>query len=137
MCRTRLVMLAAATVALSLVLPALASSPLSSLQLTKTCDGTGTCTVTDTNTDSLPVGTTEEYSGPLYGDPALSSRVVITVPGQDGGTAVGHCAWPLRTAAGTCTFAQGTGSLTGFHANVTVTANADFSLFFWTGTYHF
>jgi hypothetical protein len=41
----------------------------------------------------------------------------------------------LRSAAGTCTFEQGTGSLTGFHANLTVTANADFSLFYWNGTY--
>jgi hypothetical protein len=49
--------------------------------------------------------------------------------------AVGHCTWPLRTATGTCTFAQGTGSLAGFHANLTVSANEDFSVFYWAGTY--
>ena len=119
-----------------LVTPAvLASSPLQALHLAKTCDGLGTCTVTWSDAAPLPAGTTETYFGPQFGDPVLSSRVLITSSYGGGGTAVGHCAWPLRTATGTCTFAGGTGSLAGFHANLTVSANADFSVFYWDGSY--
>jgi hypothetical protein len=133
--RSRLVVAAATIVSLSVLVLApsvSASSPLQPLHVAKTCDGLGTCTVT-TYGAVLPNGTTETYSGPQFGDPVLSSRVLITTP--DGGTATGHCAWPLRTLTGTCTFARGTGSLAGFRANVTVSANADFSVFYWDGTY--
>ena len=112
-----------------------ASTPQASFSLAKTCDGLGTCTVVTSNAAALPPGTTETYLGPQFGDPVLSSRVVINTPYSGGGTATGHCTWPLRTASGTCTFAAGTGSLSEFHANLTVTASADFSLFFWDGTY--
>jgi hypothetical protein len=37
--------------------------------------------------------------------------------------------------SGTCTFAGGAGSLAGFHANLKVTANGDFSVFYGDGTY--
>jgi hypothetical protein len=128
--------LAAVAFALALAIPVSASSPLQPLSLTKTCDVQGTpCTVIGSNVDALPVGTVESYLGPEFGFPVLSSRVLITSTYLGGGTATGHCTWPLRSAAGTCTFEQGTGSLTGFHANLTVTANADFSLFYWNGTY--
>jgi hypothetical protein len=36
-----------------------------------------------------------------------------------------------------CTFSGGTGKFTGFHASVDVTANDDFSLWYWNGTYSF
>jgi hypothetical protein len=135
--RSRLVVAAAMLGLLGLlVTPAVsASSPLQALNLAKTCDGAGTCTVVTSNAASLPVGTTETYLGPQFGDPVLSSRVLITSSYSGGGTAIGHCAWPLRTLTGTCTFAGGTGSLAGFHANVTVSANPDFSTFFWDGSY--
>jgi len=135
--RSRLLMAAAMLVLLGLfVTPAVsASSPLHAFHLEKTCDGLGTCTVTSSDAASLPPGTTETYLGPQFGDPVLSSRVVITSTYGGGGTAVGHCAWPLRTATGVCTFAGGTGSLAGFHANLTVSANADFSVFYWDGSY--
>ena len=135
--RSRLLVAAAMLVSLGLlVTPSVsASSPLHAFHLEKTCDAFGTCTVFASNADPLPVGTTETYFGPQFGDPVLSSRVLITSPYGGGGTAVGHCAWPLRTATGTCTFAGGTGSLAGFHANLTVSANADFSVFYWDGSY--
>lgn len=132
--RSRLVVAAATVVSLSVLVLApsgSASSPLLPLHVAKTCDGP-ICTVT-VGDAVLPNGTTETYSGPQFGEPVLSSRVLITRP--DGGTATGHCTWPLRSATGTCTFAQGTGSLAGFHANVTVSANSDFSVFYWDGTY--
>jgi hypothetical protein len=127
-------MLVAVALALALAIPASASTRVP-FSLTKTCDNLGTCTVQLSDTAVLPPGTTETYFGPQFGDPVLSSRVLITSLYAGGGTAIGHCTWPLRSATGTCTFAQGTGSLAGFHANLTVTANADFSLFFWTGMY--
>jgi hypothetical protein len=124
-----------AIVAFAAVAPVAMASSGSSLSLSKACDGLGTCTVVDSNTAVLPAGTTETYFGPQFGDPVLSSRVVIASSYAGGGTANGQCTWPLRSAIGSCTFAQGTGSLAGFHALVTVSANADFSLFYWNGTY--
>jgi hypothetical protein len=136
--RSRLIVAVVTIVSLSVLALApsvSASSPQTSFSLAKTCDGLGTCTVVTSNAAALPPGTTETYLGPEFGDPVLSSRVVIASPYSGGGTATGRCAWPLRSASGTCTFAGGTGSLAGFHANLTVTANADFSLFFWDGAY--
>ena len=124
-----------AIVAFAAVAPVASASSGSSLSLSKTCDNLGTCTVAASNAAALPVGTTETYSGPQFGDPVLSSRVVISSSYAGGGTATGVCVWPLRTATGICTFAQGTGSLAGFHARVTVSASPDFSLFYWNGTY--
>ncbi|MBI2781554.1 MAG: hypothetical protein HYX55_07145 [Chloroflexi bacterium] len=124
-----------AILAFAALAPGAAASSGSSFSLSKTCDGLGTCTVVASNAAALPAGTTETYLGPQFGDPVLSSRVVIASPYAGGGTATGVCTWPLRTATGICTFAQGTGSLAGFRAQVTVSANADFSLFFWNGTY--
>jgi len=135
--RSRLTVAATMLVALGLLLtPSVsASSPLQAFHLAKTCDGLGTCTVTSSDAGPLPPGTIETYLGPQFGDPVLSSRVVITSSYGGGGTAVGHCVWPLRTATGICTFAGGTGSLAGFHANLTVSANTDFSVFYWDGSY--
>jgi hypothetical protein len=124
-----------AIVAFAALAPVAMASSGSSLSLAKTCDNLGVCTVVSSNAAALPVGTTETYYGPEFGDPVLSSRVVINSSYAGGGTATGDCSWPLRTATGICTFAQGTGSLAGFHARVTVSANSDFSVFYWDGTY--
>jgi hypothetical protein len=124
-----------AIVAFAALAPVATASTGSSFSLTKTCDNLGTCTVVASDTAVLPVGSTEIYLGPEFGYPVLASRVVIVSSYAGGGTATGACTWPLRTASGVCTFAQGTGSLAGFHAQLTVTTNADFSLFYWDGTY--
>lgn len=131
----RSLLIIGAIVAFAALAPVAAASSGSSLSLSKTCDNLGTCTVVASNTAVLPAGTTETYLGPQYGDPVLSSRVIITSSYAGGGTATGNCSWPLRTATGICTFAQGTGSLAGFHARVNVSTNSDFSLFYWDGTY--
>jgi hypothetical protein len=124
-----------AIVAFAALAPVAVASSGSSLSLTKTCDNLGTCTVVVSDAAALPAGTTEIYLGPEFDYPVLSSRVVIISPYAGGGTATGHCTWPLRTATGICTFAHGTGSLAGFHALVAVSASPDFSLFYWDGTY--
>jgi hypothetical protein len=131
----RSVLVIGAIVAFAALAPVAMASSGSSLSLSKTCDNLGTCTVVASNAVALPAGTTETYLGPQFGDPVLSSRVVITTAYGGGGTATGQCSWPLRTATGVCTFAQGTGSLAGFHARVVVSTNADFSIFYWDGSY--
>jgi len=135
--RSRFLVAAAMLASLGLlVTPSVsASSPEHAFHLAKACDGLGTCTVFSSDAAPLPAGTTETYFGPQFGDPVLSSRVLITTSYGGGGTAIGQCAWPLRSATGTCTFAGGTGSLAGFHANLTVSANRDFSVFYWDGSY--
>ena len=94
--RARVLVAAAMLVTLGLlVTPSVsASSPLHTFHLEKTCDAFGTCTVFSSNAAPLPLGTTETYFGPQFGDPVLSSRVLITSSFGSGGTAVGHCAWP-------------------------------------------
>ena len=131
----RSLLVIAAIVAFAALVPVATASSGSSFSVTKTCDNLGTCTVVASDTAVLPAGTTEIYLGPEFGDPVLSSRVVIISSYAGGGTSTGDCTWPLRTATGVCTFAQGTGSLAGFHAHVTVSASPDFSLFYWDGTY--
>lgn len=110
-----------------------AGSPTGSLLLTKTCDTFDHCTVVTSTDGPLPVGTEGFYSGP-WPYSRLSSDVLLLTP--DGDTADGHCTLSFASATGTCTFAQGTGALAGFHANLTVTT-ADWTVFVWAGTYHF
>ena len=132
----RLLVVAATIAALTLLAPiASASSPLGSINLTKTCDTPDHCTVQTSLAGSpLPVGTEGFYNGP-FPISRLSSQVVLLTPGG-AGTATGHCTLSFVSASGTCTFAQGTGTLGGFHANLTVTT-ADWETFLWVGTYHF
>lgn len=112
-----------------------ASSPLGPIYLTKTCDAPDHCTVQTSLANSpLPVGTEGFYNGP-FPISRLSSEVVLVTPGG-AGTATGHCTLSFVSAVGTCTFARGTGSLAGFHANLTVTTS-DWETFTWEGTYHF
>jgi hypothetical protein len=112
-----------------------ASSPLGQISLTKTCDAPAHCTVqTSLPNSPLPAGTEGFYNGP-FPISRLSSEVVLVTPGG-AGTATGHCTLSFVSAVGTCTFARGTGSLTGFHAILTVTTS-DWETFLWEGTYNF
>jgi len=43
----------------------------------------------------------------------------------------------LSLATRVCAFRGGTGKFTGFQASVDVTANEDFSIWYWNGTYSF
>jgi hypothetical protein len=132
----RLLVVVAAIAALAMLAPvASASSPLGPIYLTKTCDAPDHCTVQTSLANSpLPVGTEGFYNGP-FPISRLSSEVVLVTPGG-AGTATGHCTLSFVSAVGTCTFARGTGSLAGFHANLTVTTS-DWETFTWEGTYHF
>ena len=134
--RVMFTLLAAVALAVAVGVPASASSPQRSFYLEKDCTdfftGGNTCVVTVSPDPAIPVGSTIAYNGPVFNATVLSMEVVINAPE---GTATGHCTWPLRVRpSGTCTFARGTGSLEGFHANLSVTAG-DFPLFVWDGTY--
>ena len=134
--RIMLALLAATALTVAIAAPASASSPQQSFYLEKDCTvfftGGNTCVVTVSPDAAIPVGTTIAYNGPVFNATVLSMEVVISAPG---GTATGHCTWPLRVrSSGTCTFARGTGSLAGFHANLSVTGGA-FPLFVWEGSY--
>ena len=132
----RLLVVVASIAALAMLAPvASAASPLGSIYLTKTCDTPVHCTVQTSLANSpLPVGTEGFYNGP-FPISRLSSEVVLVTPGG-AGTATGHCTLSFVSAVGTCTFARGTGSLAGFHANLTV-STSDWVTFTWEGAYHF
>ena len=132
----RIALVFAAIAALTALAPTVsAASPLGLIFLTKTCDAPGHCTVQTSLPDSpLPAGTEGFYNGPFPAS-RLSSQVVLVTPGG-AGTATGHCTLSFTSATGTCSFAQGTGSLAGFHAELSV-STADWVTFVWEGTYHF
>ena len=135
--RIMLALLAAVALAVVVAMPASATSPHGTFNLEKDCTvfftGGNTCVVTASPDAAIPVGTTIAYNGPVFNATVLSMEVVIQAPN---GTAMGHCTWPLRVrASGTCTFARGTGSLAGFHANVSVSPGSSSVAFAWNGSY--
>ena len=113
------------------------AAPIQRLFLTKTCDpnfpNVPVCTVVTAEDGPLPVGTTAVYNVLVF-DKIMSGNVILTTPD---GTAAGHCTLSFKTGLGTCTFAQGTGDLTGFHANVKVLFDFATGVTTWEGTYHF
>ena len=117
-----------------------ASSPIDRLFLTKTCDAafptTPICTVQESAAGPFPAGTEAHYTFAVVDfDKLISAGVVLTTPGGD--TAAGHCTLSFKTGLGTCTFARGTGALTGVHANVEVSFDPSSGVTIWDGTYHF
>jgi hypothetical protein len=135
--RIMFALLAAVALAVAVAAPVSAASPHQSFNLEKDCTdfftGGNTCVVTASPDAAIPAGSTIAYNGPVFNATVLSMEVVIEAPD---GTATGHCTWPLRVrAVGTCTFARGTGSLTGFHANVSVSPGSSPMAFAWDGSY--
>ena len=95
------------------------------------------CTITSSNISEIAQGSKVVYTQPA-GIPAgvLDSNVLLDA--GDGNRAVGRCTVDLTTFRGLCTFADGTGSLAGFHARIRVSgprnAGDDWH---WRGTYGF
>jgi hypothetical protein len=104
------------------------------LLLTKTCDAIDHCTVITSSSGPFPVGSDVNYFGPLL-EARTTSGIRVTTPGGD--TANGHCSVSYKTGTGTCVITGGTGALTGLHANIEVSSDADFAVFTWEGRYHF
>jgi hypothetical protein len=98
------------------------------------------CTITSSTIPEIQVGSRVFYTqaavdpvGSEGGFISLDSNVVLYV--GTGDWAVGRCTLDL-ISDGVCTFSDGTGQLTGFHARVDVlpTGGVDYS---WNGTYRF
>jgi hypothetical protein len=93
------------------------------------------CTITSSNLPEVKVGSKVVYDQ-AAGIPTgmLDSNVVLDA--GDGDRAVGRCTLDFATAVGLCTFSDGTGRFTGFHARVDVSylGGPDFA---WDGTYTF
>jgi hypothetical protein len=110
------------------------------LHITKECSQyTGAagsfCTITSSNLAQIKIGTRVYYDQP-FNIPTgmLDSNVVLNV--GTGDWAVGRCTLDGTTNLGVCTFSDGTGPLTSFHARVNVSpaGGADYH---WDGTYSF
>jgi hypothetical protein len=98
----------------------------------------GYCTVTASNFPQL-IGAKIRYFGPGFFtlEPLhkfLDSWVVIEANQGQGGTAFGHCLVRFVPGVlGACEFTGGSGTLRGFRADVTVTADSP-TIWHWNGT---
>ncbi len=88
------------------------------------------CTVQHSSFRLFPAGTEVHYATTPR---ANVVRATITIPS---GSTTGLCVWSSDVNA-VCTFRTGTGSLARFHLRVVVTANADASVWYWTGMFRF
>jgi hypothetical protein len=123
--------------------PGAADKPSKTLTVTKECGATllpgelPYCTVIESNFRPLR-GAKVRYFGPGFitpDHPYLDSWVVLESEEDAGGTAFGHCL--LRRVPeplGACQFTGGSGSLQGFHADVTVTL-IEGRTFQWNGAF--
>jgi hypothetical protein len=93
------------------------------------------CTITSSNLAAIAVGTKVSYDQ-AAGTPTglLDSNVVLDA--ENGDRAVGRCTLDLTTGLGLCTFLDGTGRFTGFHARVDVSYLGGVN-YAWDGTYSF
>jgi hypothetical protein len=107
--------------------------------VTKECSSTEpVCTITTSSLEAIEPGSRITYLQP--GDLATpsGSDIVLDLPGPGNNAAVGHCALdPLDNYFGRCTFSGGSGKFRWFHASVAVTHNAEFTVWYWEGTYSF
>jgi hypothetical protein len=107
---------------------------------TKDCSGfTGLvgayCTIRTSNVKAVKAGSKIFYFL-LAGKTSLDSDIVIYV--GPGTVATGHCLLQFKNGVGLCTISDGTGTLSGFHARVRVTADSSIpKLWHWDGTYSF
>lgn len=122
------------------VAPVSASERNGHLRVTKECSeytyAAGSfCTITSSNIPEIKVGSKVVYDQ-AFGIPTgmLDSNVVLDA--GNGNRAVGRCTLDGATGLGLCTFSDGTGQFTGFHARVDVTYVGGPN-WTWNGTYSF
>jgi hypothetical protein len=143
---TRVLVAAASLAAVAAAILAVAASaqpaqrpnhPVKPFHLTKNCQhyfgGIGEyCTVTSTNLPAL------EDASIFYmqeaGATSLDSDTVIYA--GSGNSATGHCSLDFATGLGHCDIFDGTGTLAGLRASVTVSYISGFD-WAWDGTYRF
>jgi len=92
------------------------------------------CTITSSNVPAIAVGSKVFYFQPVIASTGvLDSNVILDAGG--GNRAVGRCTLDLATNLALCTFSDGTGEFTGFHARVD--GSGSFANYHWDGTYNF
>jgi hypothetical protein len=125
--------------ALTLAVPALASAPRAGiLDVTKECShyfghAGEFCTITSSNLDAIPVGSTVVYTSAAVGG-ALDSDLVVYTRGAN--AAYGHVVLDLGTGTGTVTFSGGTGQFKKFTA-IVVVSHLGGANFGWAGSYSY
>ena len=130
---------AAATLLLAGLAPAVAASPRSGeLHVTKECSqyfgGAGEfCTFTSSNIKAIDAGDRIFYAEAAS---AISLDTDVVLAGGPGGVAFGHCTLVWASLPGQCTFWGGTGIFTHFNASVAVSPDSA-GLWHWDGTYSF
>ena len=129
----RLLVIAAMVAALAIAAPTASEGSQKVLHLAKTCGASfpPICVVTASNYNKVPVGTEIRYS-----DASVPpSSLLPTIHGRHGTTS-GTCditAIFAGTGPGTCVFSGGTGSLTSFTTELSVTF--DGTTWYWDGIY--
>jgi len=118
--------------------PASASGRSGELHVTKECSPPiglvgSFCTFTSSNLAEIKVGSKVFYDQAAGNPPRLLDSNVVLDAG-DSNRAVGRCTLDLTTLVGLCTFTDGTGQFTGFHARVKVDCT---SVCRWDGRYSF
>jgi hypothetical protein len=91
------------------------------------------CTITSSNLAEIKVGSKVFYDQAAGIPTGLLDSNVVLDAGQ-GNRALGRCTLDLTTGLGLCTFSDGTGQFTGFHARVDVDCRSGCR---WDGTYSF
>jgi hypothetical protein len=135
----RLIVVAAALVALSGCSATAAGAAHKAFHLDKTCvTGVG-CTIVSSDLAAIPVGTLITYTKIGDGSTLQKNATFTTKDGSASGFCdFNHDGKPL---AAQCTFLSGTGALTGFHlvADVTLTGEqgSPDAVWHWNGTYWF
>jgi hypothetical protein len=131
----RLVVVGAAIMALTVMVPSASAASQRSFYLDKTCGPDSSeplgyvCIVQHSDFKWIPAGTKVHYLSKV-------GNVVDAAIWIRNGSTNGHCVWSSDVNA-VCTFDGGTGRLMQFHLEVVVTANADQSTWFWNGSYWF
>ena len=92
------------------------------------------CTITGSNLSEIPAGSKVIYQEPA-GATGLDSDLVLYA--GSGNAAFGHVTLSFATSTGSVVFTDGTGSLQGFHARVSVRFDKQTNLWHWDGAYSF
>jgi hypothetical protein len=137
---TTIFVLVAGLVALTLSVSA-SSARKGELHIVKECsENTGLpgafCTITSSNIAAIPAGAKVFYfQSAIPSTGLLDSNIVLDA--GNGNRAVGRCTLDLATSLALCTFSDGTGQLTGFHARINGSPDPDQINYDWDGTFSF
>ena len=133
----RILVVAIAALALTILAPSVSASSPRPFLLTKTCASSVFCTVVSSSFAGIPAGTNVVYTVNGDGSDGLAYPTIKVA----GNSTTGVCDWnqPGPVVLAKCTFDSGTGAWTSYHLDVDVSVTGDPStpdaLWTWTGTY--